>query len=511
MLTEPAADIDGEAVLGFEGALTQGESYWQIKPPTAARISTPEKYLNAALARNLQLAQIIAERNPENGEYTFLSGSYGYDVLWSTLSSMISHMFFDLLGYHRVVERHIQLYKANQGTVAPPAANLPLHPGYFSTPKTLTSIDWLSDHGAILEILSRHGLLTGDQKFINEWLEPILKGCDFIQDACAATNRAGIKGVMPPAIATDTGVPVQAIWNQAWIYRGLTSSIELLRRQGHPRANELERFAHEFRKTFQAAFFAQAEKEPRWTDAHGRQHQLLPAFLVPPPTRHVFDDAFLLDTGPLVLPWAGLIEADHPRMQSFTEFLRQGPNHRLRGPQTSAISRAVLRYEIASCEPCYSWNIMNSWKTGDRQRFLEGMYSLFTGAISTQTFVNCEHRNAMYGNVFVAPLITWCLRQAVIDDQLAANELHLLRLCPQAWLSADEETVFEQMPTVFGPVTLRFALSRDGKILKVNFSGRWREKPKRIVLHCPPIPNLRKVVLNGKNYAAKNAFELNSR
>ena len=44
------------------------------------------------------------------------------------------------------------------------------------------------------------------------------------------------------------------------------------------------------------------------------------------------------------------------------------------------------------------------------------MNSLFTGAISPQTYINCEHRNAMYGNVFVAPLMTWCMRQAVIDD-----------------------------------------------------------------------------------------------
>jgi hypothetical protein len=195
-------------------------------------------------------------------------------------------------------------------------------------------------------------------------------------------------------------------------------------------------------------------------------------------------------------------------MHSFADFFRYGPNNKLRGPQTGAISRAVLRHEISSCEPCYSWNIVNSWQTGDRERFLEGMYSLFAGAISPQTFINCEHRNAMYGNVFVAPLMTWCLRQSVIDDQLAPGELHLLRLVPAAWISDKEETSFENMPTEYGPVTLRFRRSADGKTLEVKFRGTWRDRPGKIILHAPPLTGLKKIRINGKNYGAKGEIEI---
>jgi hypothetical protein len=195
-------------------------------------------------------------------------------------------------------------------------------------------------------------------------------------------------------------------------------------------------------------------------------------------------------------------------MQSFAEFFRVGPNNQLRGPQTAAITRAVLRHEIASCEPCYSWNIVNSWKTGDRPHFIEGMYSLFAGAISPQTFINCEHRNAMYGNVFVAPLMTWALRQSVIDDQLAEGELHLLRLVPLAWISEKEETIFENMPTEYGPVNLRFKKSTDGKTLDVSFTGEWRTKPNKIILHSPPVPGLTKIRLNGKQHSASKSIEI---
>jgi hypothetical protein len=405
------------------------------------------------------------------------------------------------LGYHDVVARNLEFYKKYQGTVHPPGGAYKTHPGYFSTPKSRTSIDWLSDHGAILEAISRHALLTGDQKFVNYWIEPIVKACEFIKESCAATNHDGVKGVMPPAVATDSGVPSQAVWNEAWNYKGLTTAIELLARLHHPRAAEFQSVAADFKSKFQAAFREETTHQPRWTASNGQSYPILPANLIRPPTRHVYDDAFLLDTGPLCLPWAGLLEANDPQMISFADFFRYGPNNKLRGPQTGAISRAVLRHEISSCEPCYSWNIVNSWKTGDREKFIEGMYSLFCGAISPQTFINCEHRNAMYGNVFVAPLMTWCLRQSVIDDQLEAGELHLLRMVPLAWISDKEETLFENMPTEYGPVSLRFEKSADGRRMEVSFSAHWRIHPRKIVVHPPPLDSLKTIRINGKNFS----------
>jgi hypothetical protein len=220
--------------------------------------------------------------------------------------------------------------------------------------------------------------------------------------------------------------------------------------------------------------------------------------LIPMPHSHVFDDAFLLDTGPLVLPWAGLFDASDPDMVSFADYFRVGPPTKLWGPRSSPIARAILTHEISSCEPCYSWNVVNSWRSGDREHFLEGMYALFTGAISNQTYINCEHRNAMYGTVFVAPLMTWCARQSVIDDQLAPRDLHLLRLVPLAWVSSGQETAFENMPTEYGPIDLTWRLSKDGTRLDLKFSPHWRVKPDRIILHVPPVVGLSGIAVNGR-------------
>lgn len=508
MLAEEAETLRSESTLGYDGALAQADAFWSRQRKGAARIHTPEKYVNDAISRSAQLAQIISETNPDNGEVSLLSGTYGYDALWSTPTSMVSHMFLDLLGYHDDVVSYMKLYGKNQGTIRPPGPAYKLHPGYFSTPKTLTSIDWLSDHGAIMEALSRHALLTGDKVFIDEWTPALIKACDFIKDSCAITEHEGVKGLMPPANATDTALPTQAVWSHAWIYKGLATTVELLKKTHHARAGEFESFAAAFRTTFDAAFRRAAADQPQWTDPQGRSFPVLPMNLVPAPTRHIYDDAFLLDGGPLVLPWAGLMDAADPLMVSFADFFRVGPNTKLRGPRSNALSRPVLTHELSTCEPCYSWNIVNSWRTGDRARFLEGMYGLFTGAISPQVYTSCEHRHGMYGNMFATPLLTWCMRQAVLDDQLEPGHLHLLRLCPLAWISRAEETVFEAMPTQYGPVSLSWRLSENGKTLKVRFTPSWRDKPGHITLHVPPVDGLETVELGGTQYPAQPVIEM---
>jgi hypothetical protein len=57
-------------------------------------------------------------------------------------------------------------------------------------------------------------------------------------------------------------------------------------------------------------------------------------------------------------------------------------------------------------------------------------------------------------------------------------------------------------------VDLKFKSSDDGKSLEVSFSGKWRHKPQRIVLHAPPIEGLEKIVVNGKEHAATGEIEL---
>ena len=51
----------------------------------------------------------------------------------------------------------------------------------------------------------------------------------------------------------------------------------------------------------------------------------------------MYDGSALLDTGPLVLPWAGLVDADDPSMVAFADFFRVGPNRHVRPPSPAAL------------------------------------------------------------------------------------------------------------------------------------------------------------------------------
>ena len=156
----------------------------------------------------------------------------------------------------------------------------------------------------------------------------------------------------------------------------------------------------------------------------------------------------------------------------------------------------VLSHEMSSCEPVYSWNIYHSHQLGDRPRFLEGLYSLFAGAMSRKTYVACETRGGVTGLTCMGRI--WLLRLTVVDDEIRDDELHLLRLMPSAWLRKGQATAFENMPTVYGPVSLFTKVTKNGKGLDVSFTPRFRTAPKKVVLHHPPLSGLAKIKVNGR-------------
>ena len=193
-------------------------------------------------------------------------------------------------------------------------------------------------------------------------------------------------------------------------------------------------------------------------------------------------------------------------MVDILDFFREGPNWELRKPFAWSCDRPVLEHEISTCEPCYSFNAFHNWQKGDREHYLEAMYSILIGAVSQNTYISCEHRHGMQGTQFAFPLGFMLARLAVIDEQIVPGDLHLLRFCPLAWLRSDRPARFLRMPTEFGPVDLKVQLSEDGRTLDVNFSGEWRDKPGRTVLHVPPVPGLKRVCVNGKRYSASKAL-----
>lgn len=506
-------DFAAETALSFEAALAEADRYWSsLHPDTEATFDVPETYINEAVRENFRIARTLGEKDYVTGDYSYISGVWQYDAFWPTPGSMVSAMFMDPMGHFADTERYTEVFAKLQGARVAPGSSYSLHPGYFSTPEYLQSVDWLTDHGAVMYQAATHALLSGDADFIARWTEPLVKACDFIM-TYSRSEHAGVPGLLPAGWSTDEEVPLQSVWNLAWNYKGLSETVRLLRKTGHPRAAEFEAFQKEFKETFLREYRKVCEEGPRWTDDRGNLRFRPPTELsveavsrFQTPGREgwhtVMTDAFYLDGGPLCLVWAGLMDADDPIMEDLLAFFREGPNWKLHKPFPWSLDRAVLEHEISSCEPCYSFNAYHSWQLGDRERFLEAMYSVLVGAVSNNTYISCEHRHGIQGNQFAFPFGFYLARLSVIDDQISRDNLHLLRFCPLAWLKKDRPARFLKMPTEFGPVDLTAQLSADGKTLEVTFAGAWREKPGEIVLHVPPVPGLKKVSVNGKKFTA---------
>ena len=513
VLVDGESDFLAEMAVTREGALAEGDRYWAAqRPATAATFDVPEEYINEAVRQNFKIDRVLGEKDYETGAYSYITGVWQYDALWPTPSSMLSTMFLDLAGYFDDTERYTEVFRRFQGTSVAPGSSYKQHPGYFSSPRYLESVDWLSDYGAIMYQAATHCLLSGNRDYIARWTEPLVKGCEFLMEYSRGEHE-GVAGLLPAGWSTDEEVPLQSVWSLAWNYKGLSETVRLLRKEGHPRAEEFAAFQREFKETFQREYRRVCEAGPRWTDDRGAVRFRPPTELYVEagsrfqtegrPAGHTFmTDAFYLDGGPLSLVWAGLLDADDPIMRDMADFFREGPNVALWKPVYWCLDRAILIHEISSCEPCYSFNVFHSWQLGDRARYLEGMYSLFAGSISQNTFISCEHRHGIMGLGSTFPLPFWMARNAVIDERIVDGELHLMRFCPLAWLRSDRPARFLKMPTEYGPVDLTLHLSEDGKTLDVRFRGDWREEPGRIVLHVPPVPGLKKVCVNGKRYSA---------
>lgn len=490
--------FDKELALGYDGALREAEAFWKKKPATTATFQVPEDYINQAIRRNIQQGRISSERYP-SGEVYAMTGGFWYGVAcWGTPVCLSLSRFLDPLGEHQVVESYLKAFKDAQGRVIPPGDGLKQHPGYLGVPPETAIINWLPDHGAILWAMAEHAMLSGDPKFIEEYTPVIVKACEWVRDARRTTDHDGVKGIMPPAGASDDESHIQNCWTDGWIYKGLSSAVEFLKMTGNPRAAEFEAEAKDYRETFLKAFRAKAKTTPTWTDDKGKVRHMIP-FSLSKEQDWQWRFLFYLDTGAMFQVFAGMLDADDPLMRDSVAWHREGPPSKMYRPYGDLSHVPSLRYEMSSWECCYSWNVYHTWQLGDREHFLQALYSQFAGAMSQQTYTVCESRGGLTSNVFWIPGMELA-RLAVIDDKIEQGELHLLRLCPLAWLGGKGST-FENMPTRFGPVDLRVKLSSAGDQLQVRYSLRSHSSllsPPSSVLHIPPVPGLKSIALNGK-------------
>jgi len=495
---------------GYGAALKETTAFWRrrMKRPV---LTVPEEPINECHLNNVRFAQVLTERDPKTGDLCNLTGSWAYVALWATCGCMDLVMLMDTLGYHEFVESHLDAFCKYQGTSTPPGLDhqwghcdggtrgqkgaFARHPGYLAPPERFKMIDWLSDNGAILYALSMHGLLTGDRAFIKRRIENIVLSCEWIRDARAIEDHPGCPGILPPAVNSDLSVAVQGVSGIGWNYIGLCKAVKLLQRVGHPRTAEFAREQRAYRKAFLEAYRHAAALAPTWTDARGRKRRVPPMALLKGARPEVSDHAFSLDTGALFLVFSGLMRASDPVMRDALAWFREGPHAKHLRRESDCWQMPALDHEMSSCEPSASWNLFHSLQLGDRPRFLEGLDSQYAGAFSRKTWIGCESRGGITGQLGQLPV--YLSRLALLDDTTRENELHVLRMVPPEWLKSPGLRL-DRMPTEHGPVSLKAVLNPSADRLDITYEPRFYAPPRKAVLHVPKLPGLKRARLNGK-------------
>jgi hypothetical protein len=60
------------------------------------------------------------------------------------------------------------------------------------------------------------------------------------------------------------------------------------------------------------------------------------------------------------------------------------------------------------------------------------------------------------------------------------------------------------MPTEYGPVSVRIQRQTTANSLSVQFTSRFRQAPKTVWLHVPPVEGVTQVIFNGRAWAASS-------
>ncbi|MEN8227701.1 MAG: twin-arginine translocation signal domain-containing protein [Bacteroidota bacterium] len=510
---------EGRLAQGYEGALKEAEQFWTNQAKgTQTSISIPEGYISEALGAITQMSLGNTELNPATGKYCKVQGGWVYNDVWATPVSMEFTMMLDTLGYHDVVKKYLHIFKDEQGTVTPPGAAwdwrkgrqkntmqsgaYTRHQGFLCTPELYKAVDWLADNGALLYAFAMHGLLSGDKQYIEEYTPAIIKSCEWIRDVCAQTNHDGYKGILPPGVSNDDGGAVQIAGPNAFNYVGLAKAVTLLKRIGHPRAEEFDKVRADFHSAFLKAYYDRYERMPEWTDAQGVRRKFAPRTLYGADSPAELRHRWYVTGGALFMVFAGILPSDDPSVLDSLVWFREGPlvKHYRRESDTRR-QPSILEREITENQPVYSWNLYSELRNGNRDRFLTGLYSLWAGAISRKTFSPCENRGNGIGMVCGAATNFYLTRQALVDDFSWPGEVHLLHMAPREWLKG-EGFGLKKIPTEYGPVTLSGKLDDRGT-LEVSYSAEYHWEPEKVILHVPPLEEIRSVRVNGKRVSGE--------
>jgi hypothetical protein len=495
----PASEalIAGARRLSHQAAREAVKRCWNNEIGRGMQVQVPEQALNNIWRFTVPLSFMTADRYP-NGDRVLKTSSHHYEAYWPTPMSM-NVVDLAARGYGEAVTAYLTpfLDKERYRPVPNTGASFYSTRGFISGPGEHLLISWVGDHGAILWAASEYYLLTRDQRFLERWLPAMLEGLEWIAREREYTRMRGgpAAGLMPAGRGTDDERQANFVWVDAWIYRGLESVCRVLSATGHRDAARWARERDDYRATFQKALRAQIQRTFTWTDRTGERIPFVPWELSQTNADNLH--IFYLDGGPMFLGVAGLEDPDADTMTWAMKWLNEGPDAGTASPDWSDFSdRPSLRFEMSSVEPCYSWNVFLRFLRNEREKFLEGFYSLAAGAVSRRFLGGSEHRDGIQNLPVMNAVVCTHLRNMLLREN--GRGLELLRNAPSSWFLPGREIRVSGGETYFGAAGYHLK-SVSARRMEAEIDTPARERPAWIRLHLfhPEGRALRSATSNG--------------
>jgi len=474
-----------------------GES-WKQETSQGMQVDVPEEQLNNLWRFAIPLTFMTADLYP-NGDHILKTSSHHYEALWVTVAAI---NILDLIqrGHFQEAAAYLDpfLDASRRRPVPNTGDSFDSSRGFITGPSEYLPPTWLSDNGAVLWVASEYYLTTRDQTFLKKWIPTMVASIEWIARERALTKLRGgpNAGLLPPSRSSDISTQGSFYWNDAWNYRGLASVCRVLEATHSPQAERWGREREDYRETFQKAIRGQIKRTIRWQDRDGNMVPSIPMRLGQMDASGESDT--YLDTGPMFLGVAGLLNANDEVMTWALKWLTEGPNANTEFPDWSDFSQpSCLRYEMSSGEPCYSWNIYLRYLRNERLQFLEGFYSLVAGAVSRKFLGGVETRDGIQDLPITNAVIDNHLRNMLVFENESGRGIDLLRNSPSAWLEPGKEIRVKDAQTHFGPLSLHVKTGTNNRVVaEIDPPRREAVDWIRLHLYHPQGRTLRRAVIN---------------
>lgn len=502
---------------GYAAAFDRVAAFWAKETSRGAQIVTPDPEINRFYRYNLALSAIQCEMRPELGSRIIETSVNHYEAYWATPGSF-SFVEFAQRGLFQDASEWLEHFRRDQGRNTPPGERYPYAEGFLTSPAPYAPMPmrWITDHGAILWAACETYLLSRDRAFLRRWLPAIRKACQWI----AESRRFDSRGLLPPGRASDSHEHAYHPWTDGWNYRGLLAAIQLFEAAGHKaEAARWLKEARAWRSAFRAALAESIAAYPRWKTPQGDEVPFVPfrlnrfGPLKPEEEAAASEDykkqvehGFYLDCGPLTAVEMGLLDPRDEAIDWAFRFYLEGPNqatYRDTGHPRMCFQPPVLRHEMSSCEPCYSWNVPARLFRDEIPEFLEGFYSILAGAQPRKTLGIQETRHGIHGLPCAGGFLLILLRRMIAWER-PGNVLRLLEAVPRRWLGPGQSLEVSGLPTHFGPLSLRARGEKGVLLIDLRLERRPSAGLVTLRLRLPGDAQPSSVRVNGRKKAVRD-------